>query len=668
MFRRPEQMLSSALKFGTTRHLAPHPRQVAGAPTLGIPPLKWVYGDDLGNIRRLIDTNLKATENSSVASITFDPTNGQFLDTEGQPITREAIHLLAEEADLGREASAGGSTIARNAVLRSLVRREGQAGRGTDGRSAGLLENLVRLGSEFGEATRRIFYSRGNVGTKPASAERVAKIQAVIDAIRDTWANAPQIIVVRDMADEAIPEAARREDAKQRSQGASGAEGFYHDGKVWLVASELNRDRDVVRVLLHESLGHHGLRGVFGKELGSILDQIAVRRPADMRRKATQYKLKLTDAEQRQQVAEEVLSELAQTSPEIGFVKRAIAAIRSWLREHVPGFEGMEFSDAELVRSFVIPARRYVQDGAGAGAGSATNPDGVMFSRSLGSAANAIADKFNRGPTIVGNTGRQYTAAQLAAMKNVGFQTEAPTLQERAQALWKDAGKKMAQGLVDQFAPVKAIDGTAYGLLRLAKGASGAFDVLLNGGQLKLNDGVYDFDATKRGGVVDTLLKPLQGEHHDFLRWIAANRAERLMDRGKENLFTPDDIAAFKSLANGRTTFDYTIKNGPQAGQVTRERSRIYADSLKTFNEFSANVLDMAEQSGLIDGEARKLWENEFYVPFYRVEDDGSVAGADIKNGAVRQQAFKPLTGRTEKLNADLLDNTLMNWAHLLDA
>lgn len=41
---------------------------------------------------------------------------------------------------------------------------------------------------------------------------------------------------------------------------------------------------------------------------------------------------------------------------------------------------------------------------------------------------------------------------------------------------------------------------------------------------------------------------------------------------------------------------------------------------------------------------------------------------AHIKNGVVRQQAFKSLTGRDNKLNADLLDNTLMNWAHLLDA
>lgn len=290
-----------------------------------------------------------------------------------------------------------------------------------------------------------------------------------------------------------------------------------------------------------------------------------------------------------------------------------------------------------------------------------------MFSRSK--VAEKLSEKLEqRGEHTPGRSGRQYTPEQRAAMKNVGLSVETPSLKDRAQALWKDAGKKLAQGIADQFAPVRDMDKDAYTLLRLSKGASGAFEALLHGGQLKLTDNVYDFNEAKRGGVIDTLLKPLQGEHHDFLRWVAANRAERLKGEGKENLFTPGDITALKSLADGKAAFDYTVKNGIRKGQVTRNRAEIYRDSLVTFNGFQNNILDMAEQSGLIDGDARQLWEHEFYVPFYRVEDDGSVAGADIKSSAVRQMAFKSLTGRENKLNADLLDNTLMNWAHLLDA
>ncbi|MBK7002112.1 MAG: methyltransferase [Rhodoferax sp.] len=271
---------------------------------------------------------------------------------------------------------------------------------------------------------------------------------------------------------------------------------------------------------------------------------------------------------------------------------------------------------------------------------------------------------------IVGQTTRQYTPEQMATFGHVGRQVTVPTLKERAQAMTKDMGKKLAQGIADQFAPVKEISKDAYALLRLSKGASGALDTFLNGGKLKLTNGVYDFDETQKGGVIDKLLKPLQGEHHDFLWWVAANRAETLMAEDRENLFTSADIAALKTLTDGNTAFDYTIQNGVRRGQVTRNRAEIYKDSQATLQAFNKNALDMAEQSGLIDPESRKVWESEFYVPFYRVADttEGGIMGMNVKSGVVRQQAFKHLKGGKQALNSDLLDNVLMNWAHLLDA
>lgn len=440
MRRRLENMISTALKFGTTDHIAPHPKQVRGDAKIGVPPLKWVYGDSLGNIRRMIDVSLKAEENSGNPPKIYDPRTGNFseesarlpVEAPGGRLEQVAgpatggLQRVQSETELGRR------TRARAAIFRALLREEGEGGSGAQRGRDGILAGLVRVADQFPDSTRKIFYSR--------------------------------------------------------------------------------------RV-------------------------------------------------------------------------------------------------------------------------------------------------------IVGETTRKHTPAQLRAMRNVGFEIEVPTLKERAQALWQDAGKKLAQGIVDQFAPVKDLDREAYGLLRLAKGASGAFEVFLHGGKLKLTDGVYDFDDQNKGGVIERLLLPLQGEHHDFFRWIAANRAERLTAEGRENLFTAQDIADLKTLADGTTDFDYTIQTGPRAGTVTRDRTLIYADSQRVFNEFNKNVLDLAEQSGLIDGASRHLWENEFYVPFYRVADeDGGVRGANIKSGVVRQEAFKKLKGGTQELNADLLDNTLMNWAHLLDA
>ena len=710
----------------------------------------------------------------------------------------------------------------------------------------------------------RPVFSRG------AQTQATQSVSSIVDAIKSRWANAPKIIVAFDMQDDLIPERIRQEDLKQRSGGAAGTpEGFYYDGKVYLMSSQLNTSNDVARVLFHETLGHFGLRGHFGGALKPILQQIVTFRRDQVDAKIKEYGLRSVNNLDRMTAAEEVLAEMAQNTPSLGFVKRAIAAIRNWLRANVPGFQSMKMTDADIVQQFILPARRFVERGGNIPAPSGphgrtttqpafnrgtneamTNPNDVVGNQGGRSAddstpgaakkkalltqsefdaavafvkeVEALAEKhgavyvrwsasekhdlsadaksrdygsgevhsglssqkidadmhpvtiarriaeygFSRGfgktesypriytadevgtdsdnavsitnlkkvidvpksfvaaidkrfhdaydyqdslktwskrgnaemvqkytgaldsvlanestapdsggamfsrTKIIGQTARQHTPEQLRAMANVGFQVEVPTLKERAQVIWKDAGKKMAQGIVDQFAPVKALDGTAYGLLRLAKGASGAFESFLHGGQLKLTDGVYDFDEKNKGGVVEKLLIPLQGEHHDFMRWVAANRAERLQGEGKENLFSLQDIADLKTLASGTAAFYYKIQNGPRAGTVTRDRAVIYADSLKTFNQFNKNILDMAEQSGLIDGASRQVWEHEFYVPFYRVadEDGGGVRGMNIKGSVVRQQAFKELKGGKNALNTDLLDNTLMNWAHLLDA
>ena len=262
---------------------------------------------------------------------------------------------------------------------------------------------------------------------------------------------------------------------------------------------------------------------------------------------------------------------------------------------------------------------------------------------------------------IFDDQGRNYTDEQRAAFERVGRVVETPTLRERIAELKKDAAKKIAQGLVDQFRPLRDLSSKAYNLARLSKGSSGAVEAFLKHGQLKIVDGVYDADQS--GGVVDRVFAPLQGEGTDFLWWIAANRAERLTAEERENLFSGADIEALKSLENGTTSFDYTL----QDGRVTRDRTLIYRDALKVLNEFNRNAMDMAEQSGLIDGDARKIWEHEFYVPFYRQsEEGGGVAG--VKSGLVRQQAFKSLKGGADALRSDLLSNALLNWSHLIDA
>ncbi|MFG0610830.1 PLxRFG domain-containing protein [Delftia sp. WSY_14] len=212
-----------------------------------------------------------------------------------------------------------------------------------------------------------------------ARAQAVGQVRQTVDAIRKGWSNGPEVVVAFDMNDPAVPEAARRADLRQRSGGASGApEGFYWRGKAYLLASKLNTPADAARVLHHEVLGHHGLRGMFGPELNKILNQVATMRQAEVAAKIKEYGLRGVTDLSRRHAAEEVLAEMAEKTPQLHFVRRAVAAIRNWLRANVPGFGRLKLSDADIIQGYILPAREFVERGQRA----ATDRIEPVFSRS----------------------------------------------------------------------------------------------------------------------------------------------------------------------------------------------------------------------------------------------------------------------------------------------
>lgn len=196
--------------------------------------------------------------------------------------------------------------------------------------------------------------------------------QMLVDGLKEKWTRAPEIIVARNMQDPQVPQAVRDYDETLKSQGATGeARGFIYKGKVYLLSDQLKGPQQIAEVLFHEVLGHYGLRGAFGESLTPILQQIGTMRRRDVVAKAREYgmvKKGLSDsatwaamsAKDRLSAAEEVLAEMAQTQPNIGFVQRAISAIRNWLRANVPGFKSLRLTDADIIQAYILPARGFV--------------------------------------------------------------------------------------------------------------------------------------------------------------------------------------------------------------------------------------------------------------------------------------------------------------------
>jgi GNAT superfamily N-acetyltransferase len=232
--------------------------------------------------------------------------------------------------------------------------REDQNGRGPDAGEgsgqAGVREGEAGQG-DAGRARSGQALSRGRL-TAP-------EVESTIAPILEKWGNAPEVVVVQSMQDDAVPAEMREQDVAQRSQGASGEpDGFFHEGKVYLVAGAMRSTEDAVRTLLHESLGHFGLRGVFGARLHGVLDEVSKAMPGRVRAKAKEYGLDFENQGERRQAAEEVLAVLAQTMPKSSLVQRAISAIRQFLR-HV-GFD-IELTEQDIINQFILPARGFVE-------------------------------------------------------------------------------------------------------------------------------------------------------------------------------------------------------------------------------------------------------------------------------------------------------------------
>ena len=261
--------------------------------------------------------------------------------------------------------------------------------------------------------------------------------------------------------------------------------------------------------------------------------------------------------------------------------------------------------------------------------------------------------RFSRATAAITSSMGVMNADQEQAYRRVAGTKKVPTLKERMASLKANFGLKARQALVDQFAAIKQLDQKAYMQARMSKASDGALEATLLYGKPFLRDGVPDVDI--RDGGFAKVLASLNGEHDRWMMWIAAQRAERLKTEGKENLMTDDDISALKSLNAGK------MANGAM-------RLPVYANALKELNAYNEAMLTMSMQSGLIDQDTVDLMRDQPYVPFYRLMEDADFEGPRFSSGLKNQQAWKKLKGGTQQLNADLLQNTLMNWSHLLQA
>ncbi|MEW5889969.1 MAG: strawberry notch C-terminal domain-containing protein [Pseudomonadota bacterium] len=453
-FRRTEAMLSSALKFGTTRHLEPHEAQVDPATyynsngeqwdyAFEARPITWIPGNDAHNLRELLYTSYKSAIDHvpELKNIVYDFERRAFVQIA--PAAAQAAGGRA--ADLRRDAGAPGVAGARDAQLRG---HDGAAGTATDsvgwpGRNGGahgnqprggagtgsgnatgtagtplpgsfftelsrqvstrpdsryragsatlkrgaLLNTLLRGQSEEGwrrtlaEVSRQlsgrldielreIFYSRAASSAEQFTDQaHVARLQGVVDAFTAEFkgAAALTIRVVND-----------RRQIPPKHRPSPYADGVYHDadGVVYLIAENIPTKARAVQILLHEAIGHYGLRTMMGERFAQLLSDVlkharaaseldpeAPPLPSD-RDYATVEAVRLLYPEAPDDVvAQEVLARLAETGADAPLLARVLAKLREWLRAVARALGAdLAWSEADL-RALVASAADFLRQG-----------------------------------------------------------------------------------------------------------------------------------------------------------------------------------------------------------------------------------------------------------------------------------------------------------------
>ncbi|EOV0998732.1 LPD38 domain-containing protein [Edwardsiella piscicida] len=224
----------------------------------------------------------------------------------------------------------------------------------------------------------------------------------------------------------------------------------------------------------------------------------------------------------------------------------------------------------------------------------------------------------------------------------------------------RDLGRRLNTATFDGLAPIKYAEesqgkaeaaSSAYIAARLAAGANTVMAATLEHGLPVYNPQIGVIERKAGSGKSDALLGILDalGKHReDFFIWIAGHRSERLMQEGREKLFSTDEIRHMKARDRGKET--------------------LFARQKVKYDALVKSLLDLQQATGLISPERRATWEDAWYLPYFRQTEDGRVVGPWSTRGIANQRStVRRLKGSEQAIN-DPVENLVNYAARAIDA
>lgn len=465
-------------------------------------------------------------------------------------------------------------------------------------------------------------------------------------------------------------------------------------GSIHLMGRNIPNAMEARTTAIHEVVGHQGLRSMLGSRYGEVMDQLASSFPDEVAQAGKHNGVRLLSADER------AFHEMAAQDPDGGAAaiksqklldtmnsnrRYAAEEMVAYASEHVLGDDieakpGVFQQIVNFVRdklravgilkdwnekdldNLIMASRDYVR----------SQWIGKMYAR------DQIAER--AGQEGFNPTGDNVSMAKLKGVPTGGnkdlesFVSKIGMTDKPLKQRWEDATRdiiaRAETAIFDHFHGIERAESMAgistadrgYKSASLSTNAGGLMRAILEDGhpvwidrkgnqvlgrQSQPGD-VHDVnvDPTDGGGhgLLD-VFKPLGKDINKWSAWMIANRAERLLGEGRENLFSPAEIQAAKGMG-----------------------SPLFESVAKDYAAFKDKILDWAQQAGTIDPEGRAMWSHADYIPFYRVMENGNMkpSAGNRGLGYVKNQITK-LRGGEHNIG-DPVQNIMTNFSNLIES